>query len=159
MTQTLSPSAQKVQAALDALGFSYRVQESERATRSAAEAADAVGCEVGQIAKSLIFRGQQTGTPILVIASGTNRVNETLIGEQLGEPIEKAAADFVRQHTGFAIGGIPPVGHRAQLTTLIDQDLLQYESIWAAAGTPNALFRLVPRDLITMTGGRVVAVT
>jgi prolyl-tRNA editing enzyme YbaK/EbsC (Cys-tRNA(Pro) deacylase) len=96
---------------------------------------------------------------VLVITSGANRVDESLITAELGEPIAKADADFVREQTGYAIGGVPPVGHRERLIVLIDRDLLRYPEIWAAAGTPNALFRLDPNDLAPMTGGRVVSVT
>jgi prolyl-tRNA editing enzyme YbaK/EbsC (Cys-tRNA(Pro) deacylase) len=158
MTASLSASAQRVQDALDALGFRYQVQESQHVTRTAAEAAAVVGCSVGQIAKSLIFKSAETGRGVLVITSGANRVDERLIAAELGEPIGKADAEFVRQQTGFAIGGIPPVGHREPLVIFVDHDLLQYDEIWAAAGTPNALFKLAPGDLVGMTGGRVVAV-
>lgn len=159
MTHNLSPSARRVQEALQALGYAYEVVEAQQATRTAAEAARAVGCTVGQIAKSLIFRGVQSGRGVLVITSGANRVDEALVAAELGEPIAKADAEFVREQTGYAIGGVPPVGHRQPLVVLIDRDLLQYEAIWAAGGTPNALFRLDPRDLAPMTGGRVIAVT
>jgi prolyl-tRNA editing enzyme YbaK/EbsC (Cys-tRNA(Pro) deacylase) len=152
----LSSSAQKVQDALDAFGIQLRVVELPDSTRSAAEAAQAIGCVVGQIAKSLIFRGMQTGQPVLVIASGPNRVDEKKIGTLAGEPIGKADADFVRQRTGFAIGGVPPVGHTERLQTFIDRDLLQYHEIWAAAGTPHAVFRLTPQDLVQVTEGEVV---
>ncbi len=154
----LSPGAHKVQEALEALGFPHQVVELPHTTRSAAEAAQAIGCRVEQIAKSLVFRGQHTHRPILVIASGPNRVNEGKIGELVSEPIGKADADFVRQRTGFVIGGVPPLAHLEPLETFIDEDLLQYEEIWAAAGNPNAVFRLTPADLIKMTGGRVVSV-
>ncbi len=158
MSQPLSPSAQKVQDALAALGLSCHVVELPQTTRSAAEAAEAIDCRVEQIAKSLIFKGKRTDRPILVIASGANRVKEKRVGEYLGEPLEKADADFVHQHTGFVIGGVPPVGHLERLEVFIDEDLLQYEEIWAAAGNPHAVFQLVPADLITMTGGRVVPI-
>jgi prolyl-tRNA editing enzyme YbaK/EbsC (Cys-tRNA(Pro) deacylase) len=126
-------------------------------TRSAAEAADAIGCQVEQIAKSLVFKTKQTGKPILVIASGVNRVKEKKIETVLGERLDKADADFVREHTGFAIGGVPPVGH-ASFAIFIDEDLLQQQEIWAAAGTPFAVFRLTPLNLVKMTGGRVIAI-
>jgi prolyl-tRNA editing enzyme YbaK/EbsC (Cys-tRNA(Pro) deacylase) len=122
------------------------------------EAAQAVGCQVGQIVKSLIFKGRQSGKPVLVIASGPNRVNEKRVGELFGEPIEKANADFVRQHTGFAVGGVPPVGHLEPLQTFIDEDLLQYDEIWAAAGTPHAVFCLTPKDLMAMTSGEITSI-
>ena len=154
----LSPSAQRVQDALRALGFIYEVTESAQATRTAVEAARAVGCEVGQIAKALVFKTAQSGRAILVIASGANKVNEWRVGVVLKEALEKAPAAFVREHAGFTIGGVPPVGHAHPLETFIDEDLLGHETIWAAAGTPNALFRLVPADLVKMTGGRVIKV-
>ena len=152
----LSSSAKKVQEALEKSGFSLQVVELPDSTRTAIEAAQAVGCQVGQIVKSLVFKGKRSGRAILVIASGANRVNEKQIEAQIGEPLGKADADFVRQHTGFAIGGVPPVGHAQLLETFIDQDLLQYSRVWAAAGTPHAVFELDPANLTTMTGGRVV---
>ncbi len=158
MTEKLSASAQKVQDGLIALGFPYQVLESPHTTRTAVEAAQAVGCEVGQIAKSLVFRTKQTQRPVLVIASGPNRVNEKKIGGYLAEPIERADADFVRQQTGFAIGGVPLVGHAMPLETFIDEDLLQYAEIWGAAGTPNAVFKLASTDLVKLTGGQVVSI-
>lgn len=154
----LSSSAQKVQDTLKALGFSYQVIELPQTTRSAAEAAQAIGCRVEQIAKSLIFKGKYSQRPILIIASGPNRVNEARMSAYLSEPIERADADFVRQRTGFVIGGVPPVGHLEPLATFIDEDLLQYDEIWAAAGHPHAVFKLTPADLVKMTGGRVVAI-
>jgi prolyl-tRNA editing enzyme YbaK/EbsC (Cys-tRNA(Pro) deacylase) len=135
------------------------VVELPASTRTAQEAADAVGCTVGQIVKSLVFRGARTDTPILVLASGANRVHEGRLAELAGEPIAKADAAFVRMHTGFAIGGVAPLGHPAPLNTFVDADLLQHAEIWAAAGTPNAVFALTPADLQTMTGGKVVTVT
>ena len=155
----LRSSAQKVQDALRALGFQFEVVELPASTRSAAEAAHAVGCQIGQIAKSLVFRTRHTQRPVLVIASGANRVDEAKIGELAGEPIEKANADFVREHTGFVIGGVPPVGHLESLITFIDEDLLIYKEIWAAAGTPHAVFCLIPQDLVRLTGGQVVNIT
>jgi prolyl-tRNA editing enzyme YbaK/EbsC (Cys-tRNA(Pro) deacylase) len=127
-------------------------------TRTAAEAAAAIGCTVAQIAKSLVFRGMRTNTPLLVIASGTNRVDEGKLAALVGEPIAKADAAFARKHTGFAIGGVPPVGHPAPLQTFLDEDLQQYGEIWAAAGTPHAVFRLTPNDLLALTSGKVIPV-
>jgi Cys-tRNA(Pro) deacylase len=158
MPEKTSPSAAKVQAALDALGVACRVVEMKKTTRSVKDAAAAVGCEVGQIAKSLIFRGKKTHQPILVIASGPNRVNEKSIAKWLAEKLTMADADFVRAHTGFAIGGVPPVGHTRVLKTFIDEDLLKFEEIWAAAGTPNAVFKLTPADLLKITSGQVISV-
>ena len=157
--ESLSPSAQRVQDALRGMGFGYEVIEFAQTTRTAAEAAAAVGCTVGQIAKSLVFKTRHGGRPLLVIASGANRVNEKAMRAIVGEPIEKPDADFVRQQTGFVIGGVPPLGHAAPMTIFIDEDLLQYDIIWAAAGTPNAVFRLAPADLLPMTGGQAIKVT
>jgi prolyl-tRNA editing enzyme YbaK/EbsC (Cys-tRNA(Pro) deacylase) len=135
-----------------------QVVELPASTRTAVEAAQAVGCGVGQIVKSLIFKGKDSGRPILILVSGSNRVDLTKAAAEIGEALDKADADFVRQHTGFAIGGVPPVGHTEALDTYIDVDLLQYTEVWAAAGTPNAVFRLVPADLERVTGGRLVQI-
>lgn len=155
-TEQLSSSALKVQQALEALGLSLQVIEMPESTRTAQEAAQAVGCQVGQIVKSLIFKTKRSRRPILVVASGQNRVNEKKLEALLEEPLGKADADFVRQHTGFAIGGVPPIGHTELIETFVDEDLLQYEIIWAAAGTPKAVFRLTPNELVEITGGKVV---
>jgi prolyl-tRNA editing enzyme YbaK/EbsC (Cys-tRNA(Pro) deacylase) len=155
---TLSASARKVQEAIDARGFAYRVFELEVPVRTAADAARAVGCEPAQIAKSIIFRAE-SGRGVLVITSGANRVNEARIAELLGEPIGRADPAFVREATGYAIGGIPPLGHATALATFVDEDLLKLPAIWAAAGHPNALFQLEPADLPALSGGRVVKVT
>ena len=158
MPDQLSPSARRVQAALAALGMSLAVVELPDSTRTAVEAAQAIGCQVGQIVKSLVFKAKRSERPVLVIASGQNRVDERKIEVLIGEPLGKADADFVRQQTGFVIGGVPPLGHSQPLETFIDQDLLQYEFLWAAAGTPHAVFRLTPAELLKMTGGRLVAI-
>lgn len=156
---SLSPSAQKIQDLLTSLGYGYRVVEHAESTRTAQEAADRAGCELGQIVKSLIFRGRTSGKPILVLTSGPNRVNEKQISEYAGEAIGKADADFVRTVTGFAIGGVPPIGHAQRMETYLDEDFFKYETIWAAAGTPNAIFELKTGDLQLITGGNVVKVT
>lgn len=158
MSDQLSPSASRVQQVLKTLGLSSRVTEMSATTRSAEDAARAVGCEVGQIAKSLVFKGASSHRGVLVITSGANRVNESALARLLGESILKADADFVRQTTGFAIGGVPPVGHQQPLTVLIDEDLCRYPDIWAAAGTPRAVFKLTPQELQDITGGRVICV-
>lgn len=158
MNQELSSSAQRVQEYLIARGLELRVIELPDSTRTAPEAAQAVGCQVGQIVKSLIFRTKRSGRAVLVLASGANRVNEARIEALTGEPLGKADADFVRQQTGFAIGGVPPVAHTNPILTFIDQDLLQYAEIWAAAGTPHAVFRLSPQELVSLTGGQVVEI-
>ncbi|HSQ26346.1 MAG TPA: YbaK/EbsC family protein [Anaerolineales bacterium] len=155
-SEQLSSSAQKVQQALEALGLALQVIEMPDSTRTAQEAAQAVGCQVGQIVKSLVFKIKRSRRPILVVASGQNRVNEKKLEALLEEPLGKADADFVRQHTGFAIGGVPPIGHEEPIETFVDEDLLQYETVWAAAGTPKAVFRLTPTELVKITGGKVV---
>jgi prolyl-tRNA editing enzyme YbaK/EbsC (Cys-tRNA(Pro) deacylase) len=155
----LSPSALKVQQALNAIGMSLEVIELPDSTRTSLEAAQALGCQVGQIAKSIVFKAIPSENPVLVIASGSNRVNEKVIAELVGEVIGKADADFVRQRTGFVIGGVPPLGHSERLQTFIDRDLLQFSIIWAAAGTPHAVFRLTPDDLLRITAGNVIQVT
>lgn len=155
---SLSPHAQHVQDELRRLGFANVVIEHEQSTRTAQDAADALGCTVAQIAKSLIFRTRAGQRPLLVIASGVNRVSEERLAAAVGEPIEKADADFVRESTGYAVGGVAPLGHSQPLETYIDEDLLQYAEIWAAAGTPNAVFRLTPAELLRMTGGARLAV-
>ena len=155
MSDELSSSALKVQQALDQLGLRLQVVELPGSTRTALEAAQAVGCQVGQIVKSLVFKSKHTGRPILVLASGQNRVDEKRIEALIAEPLGKADADFVRQHTGFVIGGVPPVGHLEKLVTFIDQDLLEFDELWAAAGTPHAIFRLKPSELVQMTAGQV----
>ena len=157
MTQ-LSPSAQKVQDALRALGFDLTVIEHSESTRTAQEAAERVGVTLGQIVKSLIFKGKTSSKPILVLTSGANRVNEKRIKEYAGEKIERADADFVRAVTGYAIGGVPPIAHLQPMETYLDVDLMQYDIIWAAAGTPKAVFELTPDDLEKMTKGKVVGV-
>ena len=154
----LSPTAQKVQDLLASLGFNFKVIEFQESTRTAQEAAERAGCTLGQIIKSLIFKGKTSDKPILVLTSGANRVNEERISEYAGEPIGRADADFVRTVTGFAIGGVPPLGHAHKMETYLDEDLLQYATIWAAAGTPNAIFELNPDALIKMTGGKTVTV-
>ena len=158
MNKPLKPSAEKVQQAVLALGFNFTIVEFNDTTRTSADAAAAIGCTLGQIAKTLVFKTAESQKPVLIIASGVNRVNEKTIARELGERIKKADADFVRESTGFAIGGVPPVGHPTPITTLIDEDLFQYDEIWSAAGTPNAVFPLTPTELETMTSGRVVPI-
>ena len=158
MSSSLKKSAERVQAVLNEFGFELNVVEFSDSTRTAQEAANAIGCTVGQIAKSLIFKGKSSQKPILIIASGANRVNEKVVKEYAGEKLEKADAEFVLEHTGFAIGGVPPVGHVKPITTFIDEDLTQYSEIWAAAGTPHAVFKLTPEILIKITGGKVIKV-
>ena len=158
MSEKLKSSAQRVQEALQGYELNCEVVQMQDTTRSAGDAARAVGCEVGQIVKSLVFEGKQSHQPVLVVTSGANRVNEKTIGQKLAEPIKMANPEFVREMTGFAIGGVPPVGHRHTLKIFIDEDLLQYDEIWAAAGTPQAVFKLSPEELKTITNGDVISV-
>ncbi len=155
---TLPKSAQKVQDMLDTFGLGLQVIEMPDSTRTAQEAADALGCTIGQIAKSLIFRGAASGSPVLIIASGANRVNEKAVGRLIGEKLQRADADYAQEQTGFAIGGIPPVGHTNPITTYLDEDLLHFDVIWAAAGTPHAVFKLLPEHLKTITNGQVICI-
>ncbi len=152
---TLKPAAERIQAALAEAGLQARVREFPESTRTAADAAAAIGCSVAQIAKSLIFKGRQSGRSILVVASGANRVEERKVAALVGEALEKADAAFVRSATGYAIGGVPPVGHVSPPITVIDEDLLHLDEIWAAAGTPNAVFALTPEALVALTSGTV----
>lgn len=155
----LKPAAQRVQAAADALGLEIAVLELTQSTRTAQEAAAAAGCDVAQIVKSLIFQGDETGAAYLLLVSGANRVNEKAVSADVGEKLVRPDAQFVRDVTGFAIGGIPPFAHAERLATFIDQDLLAHPQVWAAAGTPNALFCVAPDALVEATGAKVIAVT
>jgi len=152
----MNRQVKKIKKFLEKFGIKSKVREFSETTKTAADAAKALNCEIGQIAKSIIFKGILSNEPVLVIASGGNRINEKIISERLGEEIEKADADFVRQKTGFAIGGVSPFGHREKIKTFIDKDLLEYKVIWAAAGTPNAVFPLAPEELVKITEGQVV---
>jgi Cys-tRNA(Pro) deacylase len=158
MSEKLKSSALRVQEALQDNGLTCEIVQMQDTTRTAEDAARAVGCVVGQIVKSLVFEGRQSHRPVLVVTSGANRVNEKAIGQKLAESIKMAKPEFVREMTGFAIGGVPPVGHRHPLKIFIDEDLLQYEEIWAAAGTPHAVFKLTPEELKTITSGEVISV-
>jgi len=148
-------AARQVDRALGEFGMGGRVRIMPASTRTAAEAAATVGCAVEQIAKSLIFRGGASGQAILVIASGGNRVDEKKLAVAAGEKIERADADFVRARTGFAIGGVPPLAHAGPLLTFIDADLMALATLWAAAGTPHAVFPLTPAELCRITQGRI----
>lgn len=157
-TSLSHPGNQKVDEALKAAGISAQIVVLPQSTRTAPEAAVAVKCNTGQIVKSLIFRGSSSGQPYLFLVSGNNRLDETLAAGLLNEAIERADPAFVRQHTGFAIGGVAPAGFPAPLTTYIDLDLQQYTQLWAAAGTPNTVFAITPSDLVKLTRGQVVRV-
>ena len=155
--KTLSDAAQRVQDALAAAGFANKVLELEIPVRTAAAAADAVGCTPAQIVKSLVFR-RASGEPVLVVASGAHRVSEARIAALLGEPVAMGPPAFVREATGFAIGGIPPLGHARAIETIVDQHLFTLDGLWAAAGHPNSLFKLTADELVKMTNGRVAEV-
>ena len=155
MKPATAESALRVQAAL---GDGFEVLEFDASTRTAADAAEAIGCTVAQIAKSLLFMAAESKRPVLIIASGSKRVDEAKVAALLGEKVDRADADFVREQTGFAIGGVPPLAHRVQPVVFIDDNLLGFETIWAAAGTPNAVFRLTPDDLVRLSGGSIADV-
>src|SRR3974390_543601 len=151
-----APCALKIQALL---GPAFRVLEFDATTRTSADAASAIGCKVERIAKSLIFRGRESNRSILVVASGANWVDEAKVAALIGEKIARADdADFVRQKTGFSIGGVPPVGHAETPLVLIDEDIFRFQTIWAAAGTPNAVFQLTPSQLVELTRGKAAAI-
>ena len=153
----LAPAAQRVQEKLRAAGSDCIVRMLPQTARSAADAAAAIGCEVAQIAKSLVFRAK-SGKAVLIIASGANRVDEGKLAAALGEAIGKADADFVRERTGYAIGGVAPVGHDGSVRIFIDEDLRRCPAIWAAAGHPHAVFPLDFAELERLTKGIVIAV-
>lgn len=160
MAGPLSPSAQKIQNLLNDLGHPIHVLEFAASTRTSAEAAAVIGCDVAQIAKSIMFRTRDTGRPVLVVASGVNRVNEATVVRVLGtalggEKLAKADADFVRQKSGYPIGGVPPLGHAVPPITLFDRDLFNFTTVWAAAGTPNTVFPIAPDALSVIVGGVV----
>ena len=154
MASRLSDSAKRVQNFLSSKGFPFEVKELPGITRTAQEAADSVGCSVAQIAKSLVFRDKETNLPVLVIASGSNRVDLAKIEKSTGLKLGKADGNYVKEMVGYAIGGVPPAGHNEPLETILDPDLKKYEVIWAAAGTPFAVFQMKPADLESLTNGR-----
>lgn len=156
--QKLTTSVKQVQEKLLELGHPNEVVKLTDSARTAQEAADALGCEVAQIAKSIIFKLKSTNEPLLVVASGINRIDEKLVAQTLNDKLGKADADFVRESTGFVIGGVPPLGHKNSVLTLIDEDLFKYETIWAAAGHPKVVFQLTPDELEKMTNGQVISV-
>ena len=155
----LPPSAQKVQDVANALGLDIAVREMAESTRTAEEAAAACGVTVGQIVKSLVFLGETSGKPYLLLVSGSNRVNEKGVARHLGEKLKRPDAQAVRTLTGYAIGGIPPFGFATPIATYMDRDLLQYDVIWAAAGTPKAVFCTQPARLRDATGALAIEMT
>lgn len=155
--QPLHKRAQSIQNILLEKGMACKVVELSDSARTAGEAAASIGCTVAQIVKSLIFKTKNSHKPVLVLASGPNRVNELTIESFIGEKIVKADADFTREVTGFAIGGIPPIGHQQPIDLIfIDEDLLKFEEIWAAAGTPHAVFNVKSSYLVELTKGKVI---
>ena len=153
----LPRSARRVRAALIELELPADIVRLADSTRTAPEAAAAVGCELGAIVKSLVMRGVNSHAPVLALVSGDNRADVTLIEAAVDEPVERPDAQYVREVTGYAIGGIPPVGHPDPVRTLMDEDLLRFETVWAAAGHPHAVFPIAPADLAKATGAQVLA--
>ena len=156
----MKESSRKVADALAAAGIETEIIEFAESTRTADEAAAAVGTTVGRIVKSLVFtagnRGEDGDEPILILVSGDNRLDTAKLSAHLERPVRRADADLVRAATGFAIGGVPPLGHTRPLPVYIDQDLMGYDSVYAAAGTPNSVFPIAPADLRRVTGGTVL---
>lgn len=155
----LKPASRRVAEAAEKAGLSIRIVTHEQSTRTAEEAAAACGCGVGQIVKSLVFQGKSSGAPVLLLVSGSNRVNEKAVARHIGDTLKRPDAQFVRDVTGFAIGGIPPLGHASPLKTYVDQALMQYATVWAAAGTPESVFEVEPAALVAATGAAVIEVT
>lgn len=151
-------SVNRVEDVLRSLNISVTVQELPDSTRTAREAAAAVKCKVGQIVKSLVFRTVSSQKPVLILTSGANKVNEKLVGAQIGEDIQFAPPDFVREETGFAIGGVSPYGLKKEIPIYIDRDLLDHSIIWAAAGSHHAVFSIQPQTLVSTTGCQVISV-
>jgi prolyl-tRNA editing enzyme YbaK/EbsC (Cys-tRNA(Pro) deacylase) len=153
MNQSVLPgrSNRRIQQLVSELGMDIDVVTLPATTRTAVDAASAIGCPVEQIAKSILFRTVKERKPVMVVASGVNRVNEARIAEIVGEAIEKADADYVREKSGFAIGGVPPIGHPERILTIVDEDLLMQGEMWAAAGTPNSVFKLSAARLLELT--------
>ncbi len=154
----LSPTAQRVQQTLLDLGSSAQIHEHPEACRTSAEAAAVLGCTVAQIAKSVIFKGAESGQSILVIASGANRVDTKKVAVIAGELPSKANPDFVREHTGFVIGGVSPIAHLKPGKVIFDQDLLQHEFVFPAGGTPQAMFRIAPDELLKISSAALADV-
>jgi prolyl-tRNA editing enzyme YbaK/EbsC (Cys-tRNA(Pro) deacylase) len=158
MLKPLSSPVDRVREALRVHGLEAGILSMQASTRTAKEAADAIGCRVEQIAKSLLFKTRVSQKPVLVVASGGNRVNEKVLERILQEPLEKANADFVREKTGFVIGGVSPIAHLETIPTFLDEDLFQYEILWAAAGSEFAVFCLTPLQLEKLSGGKRISI-
>jgi prolyl-tRNA editing enzyme YbaK/EbsC (Cys-tRNA(Pro) deacylase) len=155
----LKEAAQRVQDHATALGLDVTVVEMPASTRTAEEAASACGCAVGQIVKSLVFCNAETDSPVLILVSGANRVHEKRTAQRIGAKLRRPDADYVREATGFAIGGIPPFAHASPLATYVDRELLSHDLVWAAAGTPNSVFSISPRQLADATAATIIEVT
>jgi prolyl-tRNA editing enzyme YbaK/EbsC (Cys-tRNA(Pro) deacylase) len=155
---SLPRAAQRVADALKSRGHTGEIRLLGDSARSAAEAAEALGVDQQQIVKSLVFRARQSDQPILALIGGTSRVDPQLLAQHVGEPVERAEAGWVREQTGFAIGGVPPLAHSETPTILVDADLLAYDELWAAAGSPYSVFRLTPTELISLTEGTLAEV-
>jgi len=151
-------STDRVRAAAEAAGLSLEIREMPQSTRTAAEAAPACGTTVAQIVKSLVFKKATSGEPVLLLVSGKNRVDEKAVKAAIGDSLERIDADAVRDLTGFAIGGVAPLGSLAPLTTFMDADLLAFDTVFAAAGAPAAVFEVKPAALAAATGARVIKV-
>jgi prolyl-tRNA editing enzyme YbaK/EbsC (Cys-tRNA(Pro) deacylase) len=155
---TLPRAAQRVAETLAARGHAGQIRLLDASARSAAEAAGALGVSQQQIVKSLVFRGRRSRQPILALVGGTSRVDPQLLEDHLGEPVERADADWVREQTGFAIGGVPPVGHPGPLRTVADTGLVELAQLWAAAGTPHAVFPLTGAELARLSGAELAPI-
>jgi len=153
----MSSGVDVFQKKIDFLGLKLKIVSLPQSTKTAVEAARAVGCQLGQIAKSIVFQSEK-GNPVLVIASGANRIDEKKLEKVLGEKIKKADANFVRQETGFVIGGVPPFGHKKRIITFIDKDLFNFSEIWAAAGDPFSVFKTTASELVKITDGQLIEV-
>lgn len=154
----LKPASRRVAEAAENAGLSIKIVTHAQSTRTAEEAATACGCGIGQIVKSLVFQAKGSGAPVLLLVSGSNRVNEKSVAKQIGDALKRPDAKYVRDITGFAIGGIPPLGHDTPLKTYVDRTLLAYSTVWAAAGTPESVFEVAPEALVAATGADVIDV-
>lgn len=143
----LSKSAERFRSRMAELGHAIEVVTLSDSTRTAKEAADSLGCEVAQIAKSIVFRDPEADAPVLVVASGVKRVSVDKLGQLCGRELEQARGGFVKKRLGYAIGGVPPAGHTEPVTTFLDESLRDFDILWAAAGTPFAVFSLSPQAL------------
>lgn len=155
----LPASTARVREASRALGLDITIVEMPQSTRTAEDAAAACGCATAQIVKSLVFRGADSGEPLLALVSGANRLNEKEVGAALGEVLKRPDATYVREVTGFAIGGVPPFGHATPMTVIMDEDLMRFDTVWAAAGTARAVFSVAPGALAEAVGAKLMKVS